>query len=109
MKKLEFVNCRYEKSDSRVIQGNSQKVEPYLKEGYFIKESRNGYWVLIKPAQVIVTFKNGDKIQKYNLKTQICDLYDKRKISEKTVQKFQKDAEKGKIEFYHKDGYIIIK
>ena len=60
MFKAERIGVRYESSSTIEHQGNRQSIDRYLRQGYSIKVRRNGYWVLTKPAQVIVTAYCGE-------------------------------------------------
>ncbi len=105
MEKVTNVTINYEKSDTIEIQGKREKIEKYLKKGYSVKEERNGYWVLIKKAEVWVTLSNTYCTGKFNMKADILDYYGKQKISTNLVEKFQKDVNDGKITFtMDKDG-----
>lgn len=109
MQKVEFVTASYEMSSSMEIQGKREKIEPYLKKGYYVKENRNGYWVLVRAAKVDVIVKKDNKKMSFNMKSEICDYYGKQRISEKLYCKFFADADSKKIKFYLKDGELIIK
>lgn len=37
-----------------------RRCQSLSKKGYLIKEDRNGYWVFVKPAQVLVTLTNSN-------------------------------------------------
>lgn len=82
----------YEESQSIEIHGNYSKVKKYLDE-YKIKENRNGYWLLIKPAKAILTI-NG---KHYNVKNYILEHYNKKRISKNLVDKLENDIINGKI------------
>lgn len=106
MEKATFVHAYYQHSDTRELQGsaNDSEIKRYLNNGYYVKESRNGYWVLVRSAHIFVTLKTSDGEKEFEMKHQILDLYGKQRISEKTYEKFSKDARSGKINFYV-DGF----
>ena len=108
MQEVKFVTASYEASSSLEIQGNRSKVEKYLDNGYYIRESRNGYWLLVKPAKVYVTLKKDNKNLKINIKYEICDYYGKSRISKKLYLKFLEDANKENIKFYLGGNQLII-
>ena len=56
MEKATFVNGTYNESQRIEHQGTRASIKKYLNEGYYIKEDRNGYWVLVKPASLTVIF-----------------------------------------------------
>lgn len=100
MKKHEYCevkNIEYETSDTIEKQGKRADITKYLKKGYYVKEERNGYWVLVRPSRVVVTLKSSIGIQGINMKQEILDYYMKQRISEKQVEKFAKDIDNKKI------------
>lgn len=109
MEKATFVNAFYNDSSTITCQGNRSSINKYLKEGYYVKEERNGYWVLVKPASVRVTLKNSEnEVSGFNMKQDILDYYNKTRISYKLFTQFSKDASSGKIQFYMDDnGYYF--
>lgn len=101
MKKATFVTATYEESDTITHQGTRNSITRYLKQGYTIKEARNGYWVLVKPASVYVYLKNSVNITvSFNMKKDILDYYSKTRISINLFNKFVQAASTGKIQFY---------
>lgn len=104
MKTATFVNAVYQPSDTVTLQGTRNSINRYIKQGYNIKESRNGYWVLTKPASVCVHLKNSDNIIfSFDMKSDILNYYGKIKISINLVNKFVSDVSSGKIQFYMDD------
>lgn len=100
----------YETSDTIEKRGKRDDIEKYLKKGYYIKESRNGYWVLVRPSRVIITVKDSAGVQDMNFKQAILDYYGKIKISEKQVVKFAQDLKNEKIKVCrHQNGSYFIK
>lgn len=105
-----FLGATYQASNTREKQGNREKIQKYLNDGYYVKEERNGYWVLVKPVRVMVTIGNGKTKRTFNMKRDICDYYGKTRISYKLLERFQKDARSGKITFEldsENDSYIF--
>lgn len=87
----------YYKSDTIETQGKYSKIQKYMNQGYFIKENRNGYWVLNKPANVILTVVDSNDNQYYfYIKQYILDYYNKYKITEKLFQKFKNEINQNK-------------
>lgn len=97
MKKAEILSIYYDPSDSIEIQGKRDKISTYLDDGYYVKESRNGYWLLVRTARVLVTLSNvyGKKV--FNLKGDILDYYGKKKISKTMIENFKNDVNSGAI------------
>lgn len=100
MEKCSVIYLKYEPSDTIEKQGKRSSIEKYLKQGYYIKEERNGYWVLVKPAQVNIKISNSSGARTFNIKQDILELYKRDRISEKLIEKFEKDTQKEKICMY---------
>ena len=105
MEKATFVNAFYIDSSTITHQGKRSSINRYLNKGYYIKENRNGYWVLTKPASVKVTLKDSDgELYHFNMKNDILEYYSRTRISQSLFTRFNKDATSGKIQFYMEDG-----
>jgi hypothetical protein len=100
MEKAKIKSIIYEPSDTIEKQGTRKDIEKYLKAGYYIKEDRNGYWVLIKTAHLIVTLANDSNTRAFNMKEDICDYYGKNRISQSLVDRFSKDIGNGTISIF---------
>lgn len=109
MKKCKEINLRYVRSDKMEVQGSLERIKKICKrEGYEIKESRNGYWVLIKRAKVFITTERD--VTPQNIKGDILDHYGKQRISESLVKKFMQDINKEKVCVYLDDrGFYVLK
>ena len=99
MQKVECVFVNYFPSDKIETQGNRQEIQKYLDNGYYIKEDRNGYWVLVKTAKVQVTLTNSYGTKTFDVKGDILSYYGRERITEKLVNQFQNDINNGKIIF----------
>ena len=98
---VKFIGAHYKYSDTVEVQKKQDKIRGYLNKGYKIKDERNGYWVLIKTAQVILTVMDeNSQYRIFSVKNKVLELYNKSRISEKTFGKFLSDAKSGKIKFY---------
>lgn len=110
MQKANVICLNYEESDNISYQGNRRQIQRYLDKGYYVKEERNGYWVLIKPAAVRVVLESEDGHRaSFNIKQDILDYYGKVRISPKLVEKFTKECNNGKIHFYMEDNSYCFK
>lgn len=110
MFKAMSINVCYEESQSIERQGNRASIDYYIRKGFRIKESRNGYWVLYKPTKVIVTIncgENGHYI--YDLKDAITSYYGRAKISYNLVEKFKEDFANGNLEIWADTFRYMIK
>lgn len=100
----------YIKSSSFEHQGNRQSIQRYLNEGYRVKESRNGYWVLYKNAQALVTVDCGNNVtytmdMSYGIKMH----YGAVRISESLVRHFIDDCNSGRVEVYTDGSHYEIR
>lgn len=100
MEKATILAIMYEPSDSIVMQGKRKDIEKYLNAGYYIKEDRNGYWVLVKASQLNVTLKNSYYTMRFNMKADVRDYYGKDRISQSLADRFMQDIEDSKISIY---------
>ncbi len=92
MFKAEQIAIQYVPSNTIEKQGKRCSIERFLREGYYVKLSRNGYWVLVKPSQVLVTCycgKNGTFT--YDMKSDILKYHNRKKISFSLIDKFKND------------------
>lgn len=98
MYKAEKIAIKYVASSTVERQGNRHSIECYLKKGYLIKDSRNGYWLLVKPAKVFVTAYCGDDgIFTHDMKNSILEIYGRSRISIELIDTFKNDFNDGKL------------
>ena len=100
MEKATILSVVYESSDTIETQGKRKDIEKYLKRGYYIKEDRNGYWVLVKPAQLNVTLSNSSCTRMYNMKSDVCSYYGRQRVSTSLIDTFKQDIQNGAISIY---------
>ena len=92
MFKAEQIDVQYVSSSTIEHRENRQSIDRYLHQGYFIKISQNGYWVLLKPAQVVVTAYCGENGSfTYDMKSEILEKYDRSRISFGLIETFKND------------------
>lgn len=99
MEKVTNVSVSYEASDRIVIQGKRADIEKYLRQGYSIQEDRNGFWVLMKPLRLLATLTNAYGTNTFNVKGDVLDYYNRRRISEGLIKTFCDDVRSEKITF----------
>lgn len=97
MSETTLVSICYIGEDSKKIQGNSEKIKEYLKQGFVVKEIRDSYWLLAKTACLMVTLQKGHKTKTFDMKDDICNYYLEKAISLKLAGKFLEDILFGKI------------
>jgi len=97
MENTTVTSVNYEKSDTIEKQGKRRDIEKYLNKGYYVKEQRNGYWVLVKASKVQVTLSNSTITRTYNMKEEIREHYNRTRVTEALVKTFLKDVNAGKI------------
>lgn len=100
MEKAKVKSVSYEQSDTIEMQGKRKDIEKHLRNGYHVKEDRNGYWVLTKPAKVLVEVEISGETKIINMKNEIVDHYGKTRISKSLVETFSKDVSNGKVNVY---------
>ena len=100
MEKATVLYITYEGADSIEMQGKRRDIEKYLNAGYYRKEERNGYWVLVKAAQLNVTINNSSYTMTFNMKANVCNYYGKSRISKSLVDRFKQDIEDGEISIF---------
>lgn len=98
MFKAEQIAVQYVASSTIEKQGNHQSIDRYLRQGYYVKVSRNGYWVLTKPAKVLVTAYCGlNGTYTHNMKSEIVSKYNRSKISVGLIETFKNDFKNGSL------------
>ena len=104
-----IVGHEYIPSETIEAQGNRRDIRLRY-PGYIVKMERNGYWVLTKTAKLEVTlcWDNG-RVETFNMRSDILDLYERKKATKKLLEKFIEDVEKGEHEIWMDSysGYII--
>lgn len=100
MEKANILSVMYQQSDSIEVQGKRNHIERYIKDGYYIKEGRNGYWVLVKAAKLNVTLRNSYFTRTFNMKADICNHYRKQRISKSLIERFTQDIKNEEISIY---------
>ena len=89
----------YEASDKIIEQGKYSDIEKYLKSGYKVQEDRNGFWVLVRPLRLFVTLTNKYGTNKFEVKNDMLNYYNRQKISLQLIEQFKKDVNEGRITF----------
>jgi hypothetical protein len=98
MEKVECLKVEYEKaSEPEEVRGKYEDTKEYRNNGYYIKEDRNGYYLLIKPAQLNVTIRDSSCCTTHNMKEIVRKYYGRKCISKKLADKFEKDIKDKKI------------
>lgn len=92
-----FIKGSYVQSESIRIQGSTNKAYSYQRRGYVLLKNLNGYLILGKPAELRMTFEENNKRYTFNMKDDVCEIFNRQKISEALANKFIKDVEKGKF------------
>lgn len=110
MEKAMVLSIEYQQSDSIETQGKRSDIERYIKDGYYVKENRNGYWVLVKSAKLYVTLSNSYGSKTFNMKEDVCSYYGKARISNSLADRFGKDIKNEKIVIYmDAEGNYLIR
>ena len=97
MKILIVKSSNYIPSDEIEIQGKRRDIKPNLKN-YYIKEERNGYFLLVRTAKIFAEIITSDNmIKNIEIKQAVLNYYGKSRISSSLFEKFQKDLMKKKV------------
>lgn len=97
---VKFISTTYEASRAIELYGNRSQIDKYLKQGYQIKEQRNGYWLLVKSVKIMVHVEDKGRVCSYDVKEQVLNHYGRTKFLCSIFEQFRKDAEKERIKFY---------
>lgn len=101
MYKADQIGMSYEPSQTIEHQGNRASIQRYLRQGFYVKVSRNGYWVLVRGARVIVTAYCGEHgTYAFDMKQAICNYYGQAAISERAAGQFYNDFRMGLLEVW---------
>ena len=111
MREVDFESIFYQPSESIEIWGKRDKINPYLEKNFEVRESRNGYWVLVKSAKAIAYVKDNEngRMRSFDMRSKILEYYGRKKLLIKLVEQFDKDAKDGKIRLYldENDNLVI--
>ncbi len=99
MEKVMNTIVSYEPSNQVTTQGKYSDIEKYLKSGYKVIEDRNGFWVLARPLRLFVTLTNKYGTNKFEVKNEMLNYYNRKQISLQLIEQFKKDVNEGKIIF----------
>lgn len=98
-----IVNYEYIPSETIETRGKRNEIRSRY-PGYKVKVEKNGYWILTKTAKLEVTLRWGNgRVETFNMRSEILDLYGKKKATERLLETFVKDVEKGKREIWMDD------
>lgn len=104
MEELIFIQATFLEANSIKLQGTRKTIQKYLENGYYIKHNQCGFWLLVKPSAVIVTLRNSTGQHLFNVKKQVIEYYERKRMTAELFDKFNSDATSGKIKFYTIDG-----
>ncbi len=93
----EFINGKYNPSETLNVQGSFHDVRNYFKQGYAKIRVDNGNWVLSKPASLEMTFKENGKFYTFDMKVRAQKYFGKRRISEPVANAFIEGVKEGTI------------
>lgn len=110
MLRAKNIDIYYVPSDTIEYQGSRESIQRFIKKGYYVNLERNGYWILLRPCQIIVTAYCEDGIQySHDMKRGILEHYDRKRISKKLVATFEKDFRSGNLFIDVSDQNYMIK
>ena len=109
MYSVEKVNARYENSQCIQHQGNRASVQPYLRNGFRVKEERSGWWLLTKCSQAVAYLEcpDGQRFT-FDARAKLLTWYGGNRLTQAMVNRFVNDFYKGKLKIYvdERDFYI---
>ena len=106
---LKVSSVSYEKSETINTQGNRASIEAQLKNGFIVKEENNGFWILTKPAKIMVTVENSaGEVERHNLKALVTSHYNKQRVSQKLCNQFEADIRAEKVHLYYMQGIGFV-
>ena len=98
MEELTYICSYFERSATINHQGTRASIQRYLKDGFSIKQDRNGFWVLTKPSRAWFTFKNSSgELVRFDMRGKIMLHYGKQKFYEATYKRFVKELSDGTV------------
>lgn len=105
-----FISAKYQPSVRTRIDANAKVMRRYMREGYERHSIRDGYYVLEKPSQALVTIAFGDSTKEVNMQSAICEYYEQEYLTSELVERFCADAkaEKIKLEWDPARNYCFI-
>ena len=107
MERAKVIDFNYVESETVTTQGKRQDIKRRYPD-YRIKEERNGFFVLTKGAKCYVTISGDGRVETFDMKDGILEVYDKKRISKSLFEEFQKDIKNGKREIWINEfGYSI--
>ena len=110
MKKLNFIDATYHNSDNIEVQGRRELIQKYLDKGYSIKKSNNDVYVLRQPTHVMVFLEDSNgKSYELDISSSVLRYYRAKGFSYPLFLNFLDDASRGKVNFYIKNGTIILR
>lgn len=97
MEQTSILAIDYENSRNKTVQGKRREIREFLNEGYDIKSEHDGHWVLVKPPIVNVTLSSDDVTKTFDMKEDVLKHYNRRRLNQNLVKKFEKDVNAGRI------------
>lgn len=105
---LRILSYKYQPSTNRHFQGNKQELQKKIDEGYRVVRGGNGSYVIAKPSTATITTTIDGHHKTFDVKEIIRDVYNKDRVTEKSLITFADDVNNGKKELnYTEDGLTI--
>ena len=97
MKRVENIRVSYVPSETRFFQGNEFELQKMKDKGWKVASGSNGSYNLYKPVKVFIHFTEESGSHSFEAKELIKAYYGIGRISEKTCDKFEREANSGKV------------
>jgi hypothetical protein len=107
MTKYPDIQICYSPSDKQEKQGKRSEMKKYINQGYKIQLERNGYFVLVKTAKILLRFSEKKKIHEIDISYDVKEFYDKKRVTEKLAEKIAADIKNEKVKVTIKDNRFV--
>ena len=109
LQNVAIIDYYYEKSDSRIIQGNKDFIRGMEQEGYYVAKGGYGSYRMNKPSVARVKFLVNSEVKEQSVKGLIRDYYGVSRVTENKLIQFLMDYKTGKFDLKYSDeeGLVI--
>lgn len=107
MKEYPDIQICYSPSYKLEKQGKRSEMKKYINQGYKIQLERNGYFVLVKTAKILLRFSEKKKIHEIDISYEVKEFYDKKRVTEKLAEKIAADIKKEKVNLTIKENRFV--
>lgn len=91
------IQIYYSPSSTLEKQGKRSEMKKYTNKGYKIQLERNGYFVLVKTARILLRFAEKKKVHEIDISYEVKEFYDRKQVTEKLAEKIATDIQNEKV------------